>query len=73
MKRYGQEPLGRECFLELSKGKKLSELKQYLWRFIIKGFAEGMKHQWYMLLAVGIKLLIDMKVDERLSDTGLRE
>ena len=32
-----------------------------------------MKHQWYMLLAVGIKLLIDMKVDERLSDTGLRE
>ena len=73
LKRYGQEPLGRECFLELSKGKKLSELKQYLWRFIIKGFAEGMKHQWYMLLAVGIKLLIDMKVDERLSDTGFRE
>ena len=73
LKRYGQEPLGRECFLELSKGKKLSELKQYLWRFIIQGFAEGMKHQWYMLLAVGIKLLIDMKVDERLSDTGLRE
>ena len=55
------------------KRKEIVRIKAVLWRFIIKGFAEGMKHQWYMLLAVGIKLLIDMKVDERLSDTGFRE
>ena len=73
LKTYGQDSLGRECFQELSKEKKLSELKQPLWKFIIKGFAVGMKHQWYMFLAAGIKLLIDLRVDERLSDTGLRE
>ena len=37
------------------------------------GFSMGMKFQWYLLLATGIKMLIDFRVDERLSDTGLRE
>ena len=32
-----------------------------------------MKHQWYLFLSVGIKLVVDLKIDERLSDTGLRE
>ena len=73
LKIYGQDPLGKESFLELSQARRMSELKQPLWKFIIRGFASGMKHQWYILLSVGIKLLIDLRVDERLSDTGLRE
>ena len=73
LKVYGQEPLGKESFLELSQKRKLSELKQPLWKIIIRGFALGMKHQWYLFLSVGIKLAIDLKIDERLSDTGLRE
>ena len=73
LKNYGQDPLGKESFLELSKEKKLPELKQPLWRVIIRGFALGMRHQWYLFLSVGIKLVIDLKIDERLSDTGLRE
>ena len=73
LKVYGQEPLGKESFLELSQKRKLSELKQPLWKIIIRGFALGMKHQWYLFLSVGIKLVVDLKIDERLSDTGLRE
>lgn len=73
LKVYGQDPLGKESFLELSKEKKLPELKQPLWKIIIRGFALGMRHQWYLFLSVGIKLVIDLKIDERLSDTGLRE
>ena len=40
---------------------------------MIRTFSFGMKQQWYILLAVGIKMLITQRVDERLSDTGVRE
>lgn len=33
----------------------------------------GMKWRWYLLMSVGIKILVSCRVDERLSDTGLRK
>ena len=73
LKIYGPDPLGEESFKELFKNKQFSQLKQPMWKFMIKCFSLGMKFQWYLLLAIGIKILIDFRVDERLSDTGLRE
>lgn len=73
LKIYGQDTLGKECFQELFKNKQFSQLKQPMWKIMIKCFSMGMKFQWYLLLAIGIKALIDFRVDERLSDTGLRE
>ena len=74
LKTYRQDPLGEKCFTELSaRNSRLMELKHPLWRIMIRGFSLGMKHQCYMLMALGIKLLIELRIDERLSDTGLRE
>jgi len=39
---------------------------------MIRTFSTGMKKQWYILMAVGIRMLISHRVDERLSDTGMR-
>jgi len=42
------------------------------WRVLLRGFAAGMHVDAYGLLALGIKLLVDLRIDERLSDTGRR-
>lgn len=72
LKQYNEDPLGKRCFQRLCKGKQVSSLKDTMWKIMIRGFSFGMKWHWYFLLSVGIKLLIDLRIDERLSDTGLR-
>ena len=71
LKIYGQNELGRACFSNLAMKKR--NLQQSLWRVMIRGFSIGMKQKCYLGLALGIKWLITCRVDERLSDTGLRE
>lgn len=74
LRRYGKDPLGRECFTKLACDKKrIPYLKQRVWRILIKGFSRGMKWQCYLALSFGIKQLIKRRVDEKMSDTGLRE
>lgn len=73
LKIYGRDTLGRESFQKLFSDKRFLQLQQPVWKIMIRGFSMGMKFQRYFLLAMGIKLLIDFRVDERLSDTGLRE
>lgn len=73
LKRYGADPLARRSFQAFAFGKGLKRPKQKMWGIMIRGFAAVMRLHWYLPLAVGIKLLIDCRVDERLSDTGLRE
>ena len=73
LKIYGRDTLGRESFQKLFSDKHFLQLQQPVWKIMIRGFSMGMKFQRYFLLAMGIKLLIDFRVDERLSDTGLRE
>lgn len=71
---YGRDPFGRECFMRLAcEKKRVSQLNQKIWRIIIKGFSRGMKWKCYLALSFGIKQLIEQRVDEKLSDTGLRE
>mgnify|MGYP002518695365 CR=1 FL=1 len=73
LKRYGRDPLARQSFQAFAFEKGLKRPKQKMWSIMIRGFASAMRLHWYLPLAVGIKLLIDCRVDERLSDTGLRE
>ena len=73
LKKYGSEKLARFYFSELCKGKHLKMISPFIWKVMIWGFACGMRFHCYRNLSFGIKLLIDLRVDERLSDTGLRE
>lgn len=73
LKKYGTNPVGKKVFHELADRKRPLKLKQKMWKIMIRSFSLGMKKQWYMLMAAGIKILITQRVDERLSDTGMRE
>lgn len=71
---YGKDPMGKAAFRRMAADKnRIPKLEQKIWRVIIKGFSFGMKWKCYLLLALGIQLLIRCRVDERMSDTGLRE
>lgn len=73
LKRYGTEPLAKSCYKLLYREKQQQLPKQLLWRIMMRGFSFFMDAGCYLLLALGIKCLIDAEVDERLSDTGKRE
>lgn len=73
LKAYSTHPLAAKCFKELTDRRKTGTLSQWLWRWMLWGFSFGMQHHLYGLLTLGIKALIDLRIDERLSDTGLRE
>ena len=73
LKKYGTNPVGKRVFHELADRKRHLYINQRMWEIMIRTFSFGMKQQWYILLAVGIKMLNTQRVDERLSDTGVRE
>lgn len=71
---YGKDPMGKAAFRQIVADKtRIPQLEQTIWKVIIKGFSLGMKWKCYLLLSIGIQLLIRLRVDERMSDTGLRE
>ena len=71
---YGNDSIGKDCFAKLACDKKrIPQLNQKIWRIVIKGFSRGMKWKCYLALSFGIKQLIEHRVDEKLSDTGLRD
>lgn len=71
--KYRNHTLSKKYFKEFAGGKRLKRISSLLWRVMIWGFSVAMYCRWYLLLEIGIKLLIDLRIDERLSDTGLRE
>lgn len=73
LREYGGEELARRCFIRLSGPGRLRAAASALWQVMIWGFACGMRFRCYTMLSLGIKMLIDLRIDERLSDTGLRE
>ncbi len=73
LKQYAESALAKRYFAELAKGKRLKEIPSLMWRVMMWGFAFGMNLRWYGILALGIKLLVELRMDERLSDTGKRE
>lgn len=73
LREYRNHMLSEKYFREFAVGKRLKRISSLLWRVMIWGFSVAMYCKWYFLLGIGIKLLIDLRIDERLSDTGLRE
>ncbi len=73
LKEYASYPLAKKYFSLLARGKLLKHISPFLWKGMVWGFAWGMWLHFYGILSLGIKLLIDWRIDERLSDTGLRE
>lgn len=73
LKAYQTDPLVNETFVRLTQNFYTGKLSSRFWKIMIKGFCIAMRLRLYYGLAIGIKLLIDIRVDERLSDTGLRE
>lgn len=73
LKEYQADQLVNESFIRLTHNFYTGQLSSRFWKIMIKGFCIAMRLHLYYGLAIGIKLLIDGRVDERLSDTGLRE
>lgn len=73
LREYASYPLAKKYFSLLARGKLLKNISPFLWKGMVWGFAWGMWLHCYGVLSLGIKLLIDWRIDERLSDTGLRE
>lgn len=73
LRKYRNHALAGRYFGEFASGRWLREIPSLVWKGMIWGFSIAMYLRWYLLLALGIKLLVDCRVDERLSDTGLRE
>jgi len=67
---YNAYSLAHQKFKELAKKRYVKELSSSFWRLMIRGFCLAVCARCYRVLALGIKLLIDGKVDERLSSTG---
>ena len=70
---YGKDEFARECLCRLAADKKIWKLQDKKWVVMTKGFCIGMKLKLYLLLSIGIRSLIRQRIDEKLSDTGLRE
>jgi len=73
LKIYADSPVAYQCFCQLSRGIYIDKSIDTGWRFMMWGFAFLMKNRALAILALGIKLLIDFRIDERLSDTGIKK
>lgn len=73
LKKYEHDPLARRTFRELMCGRGMKGLPSRLWKIMMRGFSLCMNLHMFAFLSVGIQLLIELRIDERMSDTGLRE
>lgn len=73
LKQYREAPCGAEAVQMAAKFRTAKHLQQKIWRYGLWMYALAMKWKCYLLLSIGIKALVDLKVDERLSDTGIRK
>ena len=73
VKNYHTDPLVKKAFKKLVRDPRVKELSQLHWRVMLRLFSMAINWKLYGVLAVGIKVLVLLRIDERLSDTGLRE
>ena len=70
LKQYAMDPLSRSSFKLLTTPDGIKGIPSKLYKILILGFAGCMRFHLYHLLALGIKLIVELKIDEMLSDTG---
>lgn len=73
IKDYHADPIVKKAFKMLVRDPRVKELSQLHWRVMLRLFSVAINWKLYGVLAVGIKVLVLLRIDERLSDTGLRE
>ena len=73
VKNYHTDPLVKKAFKKLVRDPRVKELSQLHWRVMLRLFSLAINWKLYGVLAVGIKVLVLLRIDERLSDTGLRK
>ena len=73
LRKYVASPVAFEYFGRLSRGTYIKDAYEPGWKIAMWGFATLMRIKALYILAFGIKLLIDLRIDERLSDTGLKK
>lgn len=69
---YQSNPLAKRAFRKLVSDRRINQLSQMNWKVMIRLFSVAVNCRMYWAIAVGIRLLVALRVDERLSDTGLR-
>ncbi|MBR5177769.1 MAG: glycosyltransferase family 2 protein [Lachnospiraceae bacterium] len=70
LKQYAIDPLAASCFKLLSHPSGIKGTPSRVYRVFISVFAFCMRFHLYHLVSFGIKLLVELKIDEMLSDTG---
>lgn len=73
IKNYHADPLVKKAFKKLVRDPRVKELSQLHWRVMLRLFSMAINWKLYGVLVIGIKVLVLLRIDERLSDTGLRE
>ena len=73
LKKYRGDPLAKQAFRNTAQGHATKDLSQLLWKWMLRGFSIAMQMHLLWSLSIGIKLLVDLRIDEKLSDTGMRE
>lgn len=73
LKQYAAYPLAKHCMRKLACFRYLGNVPSVMWKVMLWGFSLLMQLHAYFILGFGIKLLVDLKIDQYLSDTGKRE
>ncbi len=73
LKKYASYPLAAYYFKKIAGFWWITKIGGGLWPVMLWGFSLGMSLHMYSFIGVGIKFLVEMKIDQRLSDTGRRE
>ncbi|MGN1205807.1 MAG: glycosyltransferase family 2 protein [Eubacterium sp.] len=72
LQRYGKDAYCKEWFRRMSHYNRVKNVPSTLWRLMLQGFSLCMKAHLYGVLSLGIKMMVRLRIDESLSDTGKR-
>lgn len=70
LKQYMLYKEAQSLVRQMAKGSYLRGIKSAFWKIMLWGFCAAVNFHLYYLISVGIKLLIDLKIDARLSSVG---
>ena len=73
LQQYEASPVACHCFYQLSRGQYLDAASGIGWKATMWAFSLLMRMKALYILSFGIKLLVDLRIDELLSDTGRKK
>lgn len=70
LRQYRMDAMAGQYLCDMARGHYITGVRSGFWKLMMRGFSMSLRWKWYGLLTFGIKLLIDWKIDSRLSSTG---